>query len=234
MDAFLSALLAASPAWAELWCVWQAQTTLKDAPVVLALLHTLTSLLQLALSTLRSPAAHVALDALAAALLSSHLRALYFHLSCDERPRVNSALHLLTHAVQRSPHHAALFLQHFDFSLSCLPKLSAPPRSKRKRADDGAPAPAPREGKGWDAGKVAKQPTRACYCRLVLAVLAHSGDSSALARALLTWHFVGPALNQLAADPPAHQLDVCTLLLTRVLPAGRGKGLGTPFWVDSI
>lgn len=74
--------------------------------------------------------------------------------------------------------------------------------------------------KRWDSSKVAKQPSRACFCRLVLALLDSGLEGLALAPVLQTWPLVGPLLNHLALDPPAHVERVCATLFRRVVSPG--------------
>jgi Ribosome 60S biogenesis N-terminal len=150
-----------------------------------------------------------AIAQLGKALLDAHLKPLYFHLSGEDHARANHALAFLTCAVSLSSDHTASFLQRFDFSLSALPKLAAPPHAR----SGVAPPDKATQHKRWVLAKLAKRPSRACFVALALACVNTASDGPAVAAALSTPNLVGLVLNNVAKDPPAAAQQTCAALL---------------------
>ncbi|PRW57763.1 Nucleolar pre-ribosomal-associated 1,N-terminal [Chlorella sorokiniana] len=250
--AFLARYLRQSPEWQELQNVWDAQLTIQHYHVTVTLLLALADALGMAAAAAsgRQPAGDeedrrvlaAGAATLSSSILQRRLKALYFALSSDVRGKANAALALLaatagacaggaaggsgaagTAGTAAAPSLREL-VRAFDWSLSALPGLARPPREKKGES----PAEHRRRyWQQWALGDPLKRPTRALFCQLAAALLRAAGSGPA-ADALLLQQLVqlrplvGGLLQHLAADPPAHQLQVLQLLQKRVLAPKAG------------
>lgn len=214
-QAFLSALLAVSPGFADLFAAWRNTALQQNTAAAIAMTHTLATLLATSSAPDLPDAVKGAVLQLGRDLLQPpHLKGFYFHLSADDHTKANHALAALAAAVTLSPEHVALFLAHFDFSLASLPKLAAPSRSGTANRSGTQPQ------SKWAAPRLAKRPTRACFVHLAVACLRTAQGPAAVATVVQAPRLWGLVLKHLATDPPHAIMDVCNCLLQRVLLAG--------------
>ena len=214
-QAFLSEVLAVSPGFVDLLAAWRNTALQQNTAAAIALTHTFTTLLATSASTNLSAALRAAIFQLGRELLQPHnMKGFYFHLSADDHTKTNHALAALTAAISLSSEHVALFLAHFDFSLASLPKLAAPARSGNVGKS------AVRQRSSWSASRLAKRPTRACYVQLAVACLRAAHGATAVAAAVQAPRLWSLVLKSLATDPAHAVVEVCEVLLQRVLLAG--------------
>ena len=170
-----------------------------------------------ALSALQAGAA-----ALADAVLSRRMKALYFSLSSDARGRVAAALALLAAVANLSAAHARELSRVFDFSLAALPGIARPPRERKgETAAEGRA----RAWAHWRSGDALRQPTRAGFVALALALL-RQADGLLLSTLLGVPALAGGLLAHLGSDPPEVQAQVLALLSRRVLAPRAGVPAG--------
>mmetsp|Transcript_13550 Transcript_13550/g.38555 ORF Transcript_13550/g.38555 Transcript_13550/m.38555 type:complete len:631 (-) Transcript_13550:2704-4596(-) len=214
--AVLRDFLATSPDAAQLQAAWDKQLSVQNHTVTVLLLQTFSDMLSCSCSKLEQPQAddvNASLDALAAAILSRRLKALYFHLTSENIQRATAALELLASICKRSSDLAHRTISMFDWSLSSLPRLARPPRAKA-----GVDTP----GKG-----LRSRGARPAFIGFGLTLL-RKADTLHLQTLLQLRPLMGGLLNHLALDPPATAYRILGTVAQQVLHRPQASGLLPP------
>lgn len=225
---FCGQLVSRSHGLEELWAVWRAQSSHGTTAVTVALLQTFHSLLSIDVTSVagHGPVA-AALNNLANSLLTTELAPLYRFCSSGDHAKGNYALHLLAKAASYSPSHTMQFLSNFNFSFNMLHKLAAPARRKGpaptsgQKSSPSTPTSAHSTSSAtWDDPDLSKRPSRALFVRLAVAVVGSAPPGAGVAKALRAPQLLPLVMHNLSKDPPQSVIDVCSVILSRVLSPG--------------
>lgn len=197
------------------------------APVTIAMLAAFHAVVSMPIQPeLCNRHVEVALNRFAAALVSTQMTPFYRFCSSGDHTRANYALQLLSVAASYSPFHSMEFLHNFNFAFNMLPKLAAPPRNKPPTSSSGKHSTvtpittAHSPGANWNNTDVAMQPSRELFLSLAVAVIRSAPPGPGVAKALHAPQMLPLVMHNLATDAPQAIIDLCTILLSRVLTPG--------------